>query len=127
MADQFKMTEKEGRLLEQLRLLKRQDSAFGYLPDALIDAFDVMVERGREYNGNAMGVSLLNFFTGDAEAVVHLKRPVFRAIEIVNKYGENTPEGKLKDKITDAINGALIWSCCRRERSDGLQNRDSNS
>lgn len=113
------LNSQEIRFIEHARVLRQQDPAFEYLLTALNDCMAIMQERGGDYNGEMSGVEDQIYEFGDVEAYIHTKRPIRRLKQILSSNGLFFSDAKVKDKIIDAINYALMWLCCREMRKYG--------
>ena len=117
--DALTLNSQEMRLIEIARILRAQDPAFEYLLTAMVDCFSIMQERGGDYNGEMSGVEDQIYEFGDVEAYIHTKRPIRRLKQILSGNGLFFSDDKVKDKIMDAINYAIMWLCCREARRYG--------
>lgn len=113
------LTERESRIVELFRLLVRNDPAFAHLPAVIHECLETMYQRGQEYNGETLGCMDLNYMDGDREAIIHIKRPFFRALQATRKHGAYIPDRLYDNSGRDLINYSLIWGCCRREKHGG--------
>lgn len=118
MTDTPKLTEGEWRVLEKLRLLKLQDPTFGQLPIVLCERFDVMLQRGRDLNGDASSVLDQIYYMKDQSAFHRAFEPLNRLKKAFAKAMWQ-PDEKIKDKIQDSANFDDMWLCCRKAKEKG--------
>ena len=112
----FVPTEREHRIIEQLRLLAAQDPTFNHLPIVLLDRFDILLAKGKTYNSEESGVFDQNFELGDISAWELIMRKLRRGKTQILKYRGNIPDSEAKELVLDTCNQADIWACSRLER-----------
>ena len=115
------LTEQEQRIIEQMRLLKVSDPAFAHLPSVIMDRFDILLKKGKKYNGSHSGVLKQNFKLGDTTAFTLMDRKMERGVTLCLKYAGDIPDDDANELVYDSTNQGDIWACCRMERK--LSNR----
>ena len=114
---------KEQNFVDLINELERNDKTFRFLIPVLTNCFTIALLRGKEYNGNGSNLMDQIFYDGDESAFHNAFRPWNRIKEAKDRYRDNIPDDKIKDKIIDQINYLIDWYCCRMERKHEM---DSN-
>lgn len=107
------LTEAERAVVEKMRVLAKQDATFLWLPIALMDRFDIMIERGARYNGHGSTVLEQMYFLNDQSAYHKMVDPINRLKNICPRSIAMLSDDDLHQLPEDATNYGDIWKCCR--------------
>ena len=117
-----KLSESEQLLIENIRVLSKQDPTFEYTTESLNDILSILRKRGAKYNGDTSGVLEQIYGMKDMSAFVHTQRPVNRMKQILSNNGIYCPDDEILDKIIDTNGYSIMWLNCRKwVRSNGYQ------
>jgi hypothetical protein len=107
------LTEAERQVVEQMRVLGKQDPTFLWLPIVLADRMAIMVERGAKYNGHGSTVMEQIYFVNDQSAYHKVVDPINRLRNICPRSTQVLSDKDLHQLPEDAANYLDMWKCCR--------------
>lgn len=100
-------------LLEQLRLLERQDPTFKHLAYVIAHRLRLMVGKGGKYNRPGNGVLEGTYYRGDQSAFFNSHRYDFRLMTLTDDNRRFYSDEEILELIQDPANYHDMWLCCR--------------